>query len=62
MRRAAQITYLTQDPHVNWKIRFALGLLHVVPLDRLLGVSYWLRAEIPIGVVGTAAMDGPQAA
>jgi Zn-finger nucleic acid-binding protein len=56
MRRPAQVAYLTQVVPVNRKIRFALGLLNVLPIDRLFGVGYWLRAEIPIG--GIAARRG----
>lgn len=59
VRNAAQVAYAAQDANVNRKIRLAIGLLHVVPVDRLLGVSYWLRAEIALGAVAGRRRSGP---
>lgn len=52
IRDPAQVAYLTQNAQVNRRIRLAIATLRVLPVDRLLGVSYWLRAEMPIGKAG----------
>lgn len=55
IRRTAQVAYLSQDANINWKVQVAIGMLRVLPIDTLLGVDYWLRAEIPIGKSGAPA-------
>jgi hypothetical protein len=62
IRELAQVAYLTQTSDFNWKIRAAVRLLRLLPLDRLLGVAYWLRAEIPLGAAaGAAGLPGDAA-
>ncbi|MBM4196628.1 MAG: class I SAM-dependent methyltransferase [Gammaproteobacteria bacterium] len=49
IRSTAQVAYLSQQADFNWRIRAAVAALNLLPVDRLLGVAYWLRAEIGIG-------------
>ncbi len=55
IRRAAHIAYLTQQPALNWRMRAALAALNALPVDRMLGVEYWLRGAATIGSAGGGA-------
>ncbi len=46
LRETDQIRYLMQSPEVPPLARWALRFLKWVPVDRWLGVEYWLRASV----------------
>jgi hypothetical protein len=49
IRRPEHVSYLTHVTALNWKIRLALAGLNALPVDRMLGVEYWLRASASVG-------------
>ena len=53
IRNETQIHYLSQSRTLTPQLKLIIKLLNFLPIDRLFGLAYWLRAEAKIGSVAS---------